>query len=259
MNKLKLAALAKGAKIVLSKHSPEILTGIGIAGMITATILAVKVTPKALRLIEEKEEELGDLPKTEVVKACWKCYIPAAVTGTTAVACLVGASKVSLRRNAALATAYKLSETALSEYKDKVIETIGEKKEHAIRDAIAKDKVDKKPIGQSNVIVTGRGESLCYDPLSDRYFYSDMERLKKAANDLNSRMFDEMNISLNEFYDEIGLKEIAIGSDIGWDINKGDKIDLYISATPIEDVNSMYYGRACLVIEFNYPPKYDFR
>ena len=27
------------------KHSPEILTGIGIAGMITTTVLAVKATP----------------------------------------------------------------------------------------------------------------------------------------------------------------------------------------------------------------------
>ena len=48
MNKPNVADLFKSVKMVVSKHSPEILTGIGIAGMITTTILAVKATPKAL-------------------------------------------------------------------------------------------------------------------------------------------------------------------------------------------------------------------
>ena len=52
------------------KHSPEILTGIGITGMITAGVMAVKATPKALDLlseIHEKEVEL-ELDKKEVSK-----------------------------------------------------------------------------------------------------------------------------------------------------------------------------------------------
>ena len=39
------------------KHSPEILTGIGIVGMISTTVLAVRATPKALMLIEEKKRD----------------------------------------------------------------------------------------------------------------------------------------------------------------------------------------------------------
>ena len=58
MNRINMAALFKNIKMNLSKHSPEILTGLGIAGMITTTILAVKATPKALDLIEDKKEEL---------------------------------------------------------------------------------------------------------------------------------------------------------------------------------------------------------
>lgn len=43
----------------VSKYGPEIAVGVGIAGMITTTILAVKATPKSLRLIEaEKKEEI---------------------------------------------------------------------------------------------------------------------------------------------------------------------------------------------------------
>lgn len=254
MSKSKIKSFTESLQTMVTKHSPEILTGIGIAGMITTTVLAVKATPKALRLIdEEKEHSREELKPVDVVKTCWKCYIPAAVTGTVSIACLIGASSVNARRNTALATAYKLSETALTEYKEKVVETIGEKKERDIKDAIAKGKLEKNPVQEHNIIFTGKGDSLCYEPLSDRYFTSDIEKIRKAANDLNTRMFDEMYISLNEFYSEIGLKEIAIGEEIGWNINNGEKIDLYFSAHLTDD------NRPCLVIEFNMPPKYNYK
>ena len=46
--KLNLKAIARSMGMALQKHSPEILTGIGIAGMVTTTILAVRATPKAV-------------------------------------------------------------------------------------------------------------------------------------------------------------------------------------------------------------------
>ena len=110
MNKQAFMNIAKGVKRVLRKHSPEILTGIGIAGMIATTVTAVRATPKALQLIDAREiKEEKRLSTAEVVKTTWKCYIPAAMTGTLSVACLIGASSVNAKRNAALATAYTLS------------------------------------------------------------------------------------------------------------------------------------------------------
>ena len=108
------------------RHSPEILIGLGITGMVSTTVLAVKATPKALDLIEEaKEKENKDeLTAMETVKATWKCYIPAATTCVFSAACLIGANSVNSKRNAALATAYKLTENAFTEYKEKVVETI---------------------------------------------------------------------------------------------------------------------------------------
>lgn len=41
----------------VSKYGPEIAVGVGIAGMITTTILAVKATPKSLRLIEAEKKK----------------------------------------------------------------------------------------------------------------------------------------------------------------------------------------------------------
>ena len=79
-----------------------------------------------------------------------------------------------------------------------MVETIGKKKEQAIRDDIAKDRVTANPVRE--VVVTDRGSTLCYDSLSGRYFKSDIETLRKTVNDLNRRMRDEMFISLNDFY-----------------------------------------------------------
>ena len=199
MSKIKFKPLIKTICSGLVKHSPAILTAFGITGMIGTTVLAVKATPKALDLIENKKEELDKdkLTVVETMKATWKCYVPAAITCATSAACLIGASSVHTKRNAALATAYKLSESALIEYRDKVVETIGEKKEQSVRDAIAKDHVEKNPVTNNEVIITDKGYTLCYDELSGRYFYSDIEKIKKAANELNRQMLNDMYVSLN--------------------------------------------------------------
>ena len=253
MNKPNVALFLKNVKRTLSKHSPEILTGIGIAGMVTTTVLAVRGTPKALRLIEEAKnnEHKDELTVIETVKVAWKPYIPAAVSGTVSIACLIGASSVSARRHAALATAYALSETALTEYKDKVIETVGEKKEQDIRDAIAKDKVEKNPVVDRDIVVTGNGETLCLDATFGRYFKSDIGKLKQAENEFNRRLLGETYLSVNDFFDDIGLSSVPVGDDLGWNINDGF-MELNYSSQLTSDKTP------CLVVGFRTPPIYDY-
>ena len=253
MNKQSMAKVIKTAQLAVTKHSPEILTGMGIAGMITTAILAVRATPKALKIIEEKKEAEGvdELRPLDTVKATWKCYIPATVTGVTSVACLVGARSVSARRNAALATAYKLSETALAEYRDKVIETVGEKKEKFIREQVDKERVDKNPVSKNEVIITEKGNTLCYETTSGRYFKSDIEQIKKAINEINRIMLLDMYVSLNEFYDEIGLDHTSVGDYLGWNID--DKNIVPDFSSQIADD-----GTPCIVINFSVAPHYGY-
>ena len=241
-------------KTAIKKHSPEILTGIGITGMITTTVMAVRATPKALILIEERKEEIGaeKLEAMDMVKTTWACYIPAAITGTLSVACLIGASSVNARRNAALATAYTLSESALKDYQGKVIEMFGEKKNEAVKDAVAKDKVEKNPVVTREVIITEKGNTLCYDAISGRYFKSDIEKIKKAECELNRQMLDDMYVSLNDFYYEIGLDSVKLGDELGWNVDSG-YIDLSFSSQFASD------GTPCLVIDYSVAPRYDYR
>ena len=184
MPKQSLASIAKGVRTAMKKHSPEILTGIGIAGMITTTVMAVKATPKALILLEEKKDELDTdrLEPKDIIKTAWPCYIPAAVVGSISVFCLIGASSTNLRRNAALATAYTLSESTLKEYQEKVVETIGEKKEQSIRDSVSKDKMVKNPVREV-ILFDTRG---------------DAEAVLDAMNDIISQYG---TVSVSDFYD----------------------------------------------------------
>lgn len=254
MGKTNLAAISANVRRFVSRRSPEILVGIGISGMITTTVLAVKATPKALELIEEKKQEkwVDKLTPLEVVKVAWKPYIPALVTCIVSTSCLIGASSVNAKRNAALATAYKLSETALTEYREKVIETIGEKKERTVRDRVAEERVKKNPVSKNEVIVTGNGKTLCFDPISGRYFMCSIEVIKRAENELNKQMLHDISgyVSLNEFYDELGLDHTSIGDDLGW--NTDQLIDIAFSSQLNDN------GEPSVVLDYLVAPKYDF-
>lgn len=268
MFKENVTKFIKDVSAGISKHSPEILTGIGVAGMITATVLAVKATPKAIALIEdEKARRIGEATVEEVrewseaggikitpieyVKLTWKPYIPAVVTGAVSVACLIGATSVSTRRTATLAAAYKLSETALTEFKEKAVEVVGEKKVKEIKEQITKDKIEKNPVSKTEVIITEKGNTLCYDELSGRYFKSDKDKIVRAVNSINAEMINNMYVSLNEFYDELGLRRTTLGDELGWNLDRGIvKIDF--SSQLADD------GTPCLSIGYSVEPRYDY-
>lgn len=260
MVKPNMARLIRSTRTLVTKHSPEILTGIGIAGMVTTTVLAVKATPKALALIEEekrrrwKASDDGDdsITNFEVTKLCWKCYIPAVVTGVASTACLIGASSVSAKRTAALAAAYQLSETALSEYRDKVIETIGEKKERTVREKVSEERVKQNPVNNSEVIISHKGDTLFLEPVSKRYFMSDIENVRRAENMLNKQMLHDISgyVSLSDFYDEIGLDHTDMSDGIGWNVNELINIDFHAALTEDE--------KPCIALYYTVPPRYGF-
>lgn len=265
MSKFNPTALLKTAKASVTKHSPEILVGCGVVGMLSTVVLAVKATPKALELIEEEkqnvnaaiqEEEPGaaeivKLAPIDVVKVTWKCYIPAAITGAMSIVCLIGSTSISVKRLAAITTAYTLSESTRKEYREKVIELLGEKKDKNVRDAIAKDRLEKNPVTKNEIIITNDGDTLCYDRWTGRYFKSDINKIEKAINKINSNLNKWHYVSLNDLYSEIGLAETKAGEEMGWTMDQG-LIEPDFSSQLATD------GTPCLVLAFVNDPTYDF-
>lgn len=254
--KIKANEILNNVKKETVKRSPEILLGLGITGMLTSVVLAVKATPKVYELIKDENyirEKSGEpeLTKTEIIKMSWKPYLPAALSFSVSAACLIGANNINTKRNALLATAYTLSEKALVEYKDKVIEVVGEEKEKEIRDKVSKDRMAKDSVKNHEVIITNKGDTLCYDTISGRYFKSDVDKIKKAENIVNHTLITNDYCSLNEFYDEIGLDATEMGSAIGWNVDNG-LIEIYFSAQIADD------GQPCVVVNYDIQPTYHF-
>lgn len=257
MNQLVKTNGLKKVSVALMKNSPSILTSLSVGGLITTVVMAVNATPKALDILNQEitdreVENYGDrLPKLttkEIVALTWKCYIPTALMGITTIACIIGSNSINLRRNAALVSLYSLADTTLKEYQAKVIETIGEKKESAIKEDILQDRIDKNPAGNNTVIITGKGDTLCYDSLSGRYFKGDIETIRRIQNDFNKDLLNEMYKPLNELYEELGLEGTELGRDMGWNTEYG-LLDISFSAKLTKD------GQPCIVLDYKVGPR----
>lgn len=243
---LQLNTLRKGLSFTknwITKQSPVILTVIGVGGVITTTIMAVRATTEAERLIEEKKVEKGlqvdeNLTIEETVETCWKTYVPTVVSGVLTIAAIIGSSAISQKRQAALAGIYAISETTLKEWQDKIVEKDGEKKRTEIKDAIAKDHfdaVEKKGLNPSPLIVAP-GDVPVIEAWTGREFVSSVQKLKDAAHEIREGILIDMCASLNEFYDLIGLSRVPAGDEVGWDVSNLIELDftsvLSSSGTP---------------------------
>lgn len=230
---------------LVSDTSPMLLTGLGVAGVVTTAYLTGQATLKASRLID-REDPYEMQAFQNKVKLVWPEYIPAVASGSMTITFIIASHHISNRRAAALAAAYSLSERAMVEYKEKVIARLGEKKDREFRDEIAQDRVTHNPVSSSQVIITGNGDVLCYDSYSGRYFTSNVEALRRAENYLNHQILNDMYASLTEFYVQVGLTPTSFSDEVGWNTDK--LLELSISTVLSED------NRPCLSINFNVAP-----
>jgi Family of unknown function (DUF6353) len=254
-------------KFLLNEHSPTILTGVGVVGTVSTAYLTGRATVKAVKIIEENSKEYDleynpvinetfdvahkvELSTSRKLRLVWKLYIPPVGMGATTISAIILANKISSKRIAALGVAAGLSERALQEYKDKVLEKIGERQNTAIHDEIAQDRVNQHPVNSREVILAGTGEVLCFDMSSGRYFQSTVEEIKRAENKINFNLVNFMHSSLSEFYDEIGLPPTSYSDTVGWNLN--NKLEVRISAVLSTD------NRPCLAIDFVKPPYTDY-
>ena len=250
---MKLKALANALWMGAKKHSPEILVGLGIAGAASSVIFAIKATPKAVILLDEKKKELGveKLEAKEIIKTAAPVYIPTAVSFAVSTACIIGASSVNARRNAALTAAYTLSESTLRTYRDKVLETVGEDKEREIRQAAAIEQQQKTPEPKNLIVNNAAGQIKCFESLTGRYFVSSRNQIDKAVNEFNRQLRDSMTISMNDWFDLLGLDHVVAGDILSWDIDRGYVETCYSSKLDDD-------GMPCLVVGYVEPPRNNF-
>lgn len=235
---------------LLSEHKSEILTGLGIGCFTYASIAAARYAPYAIKALEEKKKEecTEDLPVKDMVKSVVPYALPSALYLMAGGILIIKATDIHIKKETAAMAAYTLLSETTRDYKNKVREVLGEQKEKKVDEAVAKEALVKNPVSNNEIIITGKGDTLCYEKISGRYFRSDIEKLRKIENELNRRMMDTTFISLNELYLHMGLNPVTLGDELGWDIGRG-LISMSFSAQLTDD------GEPCLVVDFDIGPK----
>lgn len=242
----KMNNLLGSAQLFLKKNGSTILTCLGAAGVVATTVLAVKATPKAMAVIEKAEEEKGEkLTKLETVKVAAPAYIPTALSGLSTIACILGANILNKHTQASLMSAYALVDNAYKEYKRKVNDIYGDESARYIREEIASDKyedIDITPIDTE--------KELFFDFFSLRYFEATMERVMSAEDKFNEYLSTRGYVSLNDFYDLLGLPVIDCGYDLGWTTSEYGQIDFNHDMTTVGIDDNL----ECCVISFAVEP-----
>jgi hypothetical protein len=230
---------------VVNDYSPQILTGLGVAGVVSTAVLAVKATPEAMRRLDVLDQ---DANKVEQFKATWTVYIPAASVGSLTIACIIFGNTISSKRNAALMSLWTLTETNFREYQDKTQLLVGKKKEEEIRAAVVEDKLRRDDSYKEIVMLANDSDVLFLESYSGRYFMSTMESVRGAVNDINEKIYNsnEGSASLNEFYDLIHLPRTQAGEEVGWSTDNSMELRY---TTAMSDDN-----RPCIAIEMRKVP-----
>lgn len=233
-------------------NSPAILTGVATVGVLSTAFLTGRASFQAAEKLRQEEREWGTPLESnkEKVKLVWKLYIPAAVTGAMTVTCIIGANRIGARRAAALATTITIIERGFEEYREKVVENLGAKKEEKIRADVVQDRVNREEEKRATVIV-GDGNVLCRDDFSGQYFESTVEKIRKAENDINKRILNNSYASLSDFYDLLGIERTGVSDELGWTLER--QLDIRFDSALTKD------NKPVLSVEFRVAPvrKYE--
>lgn len=249
-----LESLLKSTKHVSNftkDNSSAILIGVGLVGMGASMVMVNNAAPKAHDILEKRHEEKKPettKEKLEDVKAVAPLYLPAVLTFTVSSACILRSYKISTRKIASLATAYTITENKLEEYKNKVIEKIGEEKEKEIEDEIVKDHIkdNENDIQQGDTPDSMGpmldGKQWFWDDFSKRFFRASLKEVFQAKEDINVRL-QLYPVKLNEFYCELGLEEVESLDIYEW--AEGDSLEIsfepYTCRDGVTIVTALHY------------------
>ena len=124
----------------LYRSSPTILTVVASVGVVTTTIMAVRATPKAIKILKEAELEKGeDLSKLEIIRAAGPIYIPSVLLGVSTIACIFGANALNQKKQASLMSAYAMLNESYKQYRKAAKTVYGEDADDKIHAEMAKD------------------------------------------------------------------------------------------------------------------------
>lgn len=213
-----MSYIADGYKIMgtwlgdwAEKHKADIFTGISIIGTGATAVISAMDTSRAVRKIDAKELETGEeLDWKEKVKLCWKDYIPTGLTVLGTDAASIASNRVSAKTITDLSASYAMLENLYERHKKKTREVVGDKKEQAIREEIAKEEVKQYFSTMKIPPQRDPNDDLWMDGYSGIIFWSNIDKLRR----IEAKLQDMMN-ELAPRGDEYDYYDKMIGVNYG--------------------------------------------
>lgn len=209
----KMAVKYSGKQIV--KHAPGILCGFGTGGVGLALVLMAKKAPDAKKdfdaekakweATEDKEKRNKADYIFKLVRIGAQHYWVVISVATGAVLCFWLANRINFKRLMSALTALGISTKGKEELEEKIKELDGEKHLQKIKDEIDADRIKNDPPVQDKIIDTGLGTHLCYEAITGRYFYSNIERIKRAVITCRDYLQKDGYLSVNDWFCELNL------------------------------------------------------
>jgi hypothetical protein len=253
--KEKFVSVYNGVKGQVQKHSPEILMGVGVVGVVTSTVMACKATMKLNDILEESKEtrdkikEVENNPKYEdkyspedakkdltinyvqTGMKVAKLYAPAVLLGGASLGCLLASNDILRKRNAALSAAYMTVDKSFKEYRNRVTERFGEEVEKEIRYGIKAEQLETTVVDEDGNETTVTDTVKTMDPnlysdyarffdAASPYWQNDPEYnlmfLKAQQQYANDLLRAKGRLFLNDVYDMLGIEKTKAGQVVGW-------------------------------------------
>ena len=214
-----------GKKLRLS--APTIFTVVSAGGVVATTVLAVRATPKALDTIKQDSRiaHNGDpysYTNYEAFKSAWKCYIPTAAVGLSTIGLIIGSNVLNKQQQANMASLYALLDQSFRRYRKAADEVFGDGADYKIKAQVAKDMYINSPgmFGSGCIydpeLDDNSDKVLFFDWFSNRYFESTFAAVTNAQYHLNRNWVLRGEVTVNEFYEFLGIDTIPELELIGW-------------------------------------------
>lgn len=246
----------------LKKHSPEILVGAGIVGVVASAVMACKATTKVNDILEETKEQVDKIhnvkedPKfaeeyTEqdckkdltIVYAqtglkLAKLYGPSIILGAMSLGCIVTSHGIMRKRNVALTAAYAAVDSSFKKYRGRVIDRFGEELDKELKYNIKTKEVEETVVNEDGSETKVKKTIHVADDPNGYSQYSivfdngnkgwddDPEMSKffliQQQNYANEKLQEQGYLFLNDVYEMLGAKKTKAGQVVGWVYEEGN-------------------------------------
>lgn len=273
------------AGAVVQKFSPQILTVVGVAGVVTAGVLAAKATLKLEDVIDiakadmdnikEKKENLPaeeysdsahkkDLTKAyfKTAKNLTKLYGLPISLGVVSISCIIGGQGIQYKRTVGAVAAYKTLEETFEKYRERVVAEFGEEKDREFRTSY---KVHEETDAEGNVKSTVHGEFgdhdwvAIYDSKNPNWKNSPEYNLMfvKAQETFASQLLNTRgHVLLNDVFDSLGMPRTHEGAVVGWVLEEDGPNFIDFGIQDLQSKHAHVFGSDeelgdCILLDFN--------